>query len=723
LIKQLQRIVLVFVALAVFVPPIRAQAGETEILWDTWGVPHIFAPDNESLFYAFGFAQAHAHGDLILTLYGEARGRAAEYWGADFIESDTKWRTLRVPQRAQEAYEGMSPEYRAYIDAFARGITDYATENPEAVEDSREVVLPITGQDVIAHGIRVMRYEFVARQSFGVARRWQNGELPGQEQELEPTPSATDGGSNGWAIAPSRSASGNAMLIANPHQPWSGFGLWVEAHLVTPDMNLSGAALVGNPTIGVGFNDDLGWTHTVNTRDGWDLYRLVLTETGYVLNGEDTPFTTREEVIAVKDGEPRTITMRESVHGAVVAQRGDEALALRAVGHNVEDAIIQWWEMGRARNFEEFENALRRLGIPMFTVIYADREGNIMHLYNEQVPIRREGDWAFWNNTSLINTSNPAIIPGDNVENIWDFTYHSYDELPRVVNPESGWVQNANETPDTATLPPPLDRADYPPYMLAPAFVFPRPQTSLRLLSSDDSITFEELEQYKNSTFSELTNAVLDDLIAAARDEKYADNDLLQRSADVLEAWDRHTDADSVGAALFTAWALAYPARLGFGVFDVQWDINDPLNTPRGLSDPDAAVEALIEVATQLEAARLIGGGIDVPYGDAFRMRVGDYDLPASGGFDVVGTFRTLTFAQDSDLRFKAVAGESYIALVEFSDPIRAKVLLTYGNSTQPGSPHVGDQLEVFAANEFRDAWRTREDIEANLEDRWVLNP
>ena len=211
----------------------------------------------------------------------------------------------------------------------------------------------------------------------------------------------------------------------------------------------------------------------------------------------------------------------------------------------------------------------------------------------------------------------------------------------------------------------------------------------------------------------------MDDLIALAAQ---SDDELVQQAGDVLANWDRHADAESVGTVLFAAWANDYITPRALSAFVTPWSIDDPLNTPRGIADPDAALQSLQKVAKQLNALRALGGGIDVKYGDVFRLRYGDYDLPANGAPDLLGTFRVLTFVQDRDLRFRPVHGNSYIAVVEFSDPVHAKVLLSYGNSSQPGSPHMGDQLELFARKELRDAWLTRPDIEAHLEDRTVFD-
>ncbi len=705
------RLLLILIAVFMLISPFQLIAQDeigdnAEILWDVWGVPHIYAPDNESLFYAFGWAYMQAHGDLLLKLFGEARGRAAEYWGEDYLDSDILVHTVDIPGQARASYAAQTDEFRSYLDAFAAGLTAYATANPDLIGDQWEIVLPVTGEDILANGIRSLRYVFLARAGLQVAGLWADPVLIG--------------GSNAWAVGPSRSASGNAMLVINPHQPWFDIGLWFEAHLISPDVNIYGASLMGSPVINVGFNQNLGWAHTVNTHDGWDLYNLTLTEdgTGYLFDGEERTFETSEVTIQVlqADGELEAVplTVRRSVHGPVVALDDEgTALALRVVGDEAYGAAQQWWDMGRASNLDEFQDVMARLQIPMFTVMYADRAGNIMHLFNEIVPVREEGDWEFWNGVLLTNPDDEySIIPGDTSRYLWT-EFHPYEDLPRVINPDSGWLQNANEPPWTTTFPLAIYYEDYPAYMAPPPFMWPRPQRSARMLYEDDSITFDELLAYKHSTFVELTVQLLDELIAAAYE--FGD-ELTVRAADILAAWDRQTNADSVGAALFTLWFVNYVAPIGVDVFAVQWDIDDPFNTPYGLSDPQGAVEGLTMSARQLELTRPLGGGIDVPYGDAFRLRVGDYDLPANGGFGQIGIFRVLTFTQDSDLRFRPVHGDSFVAVIEFSDPVYAEVLLSYGNATQPGSPHIGDQLTLFAEQELRTAWFTRAEVEANLE-------
>ncbi|MEO1086713.1 MAG: penicillin acylase family protein, partial [Acidobacteriota bacterium] len=181
----------------------------------------------------------------------------------------------------------------------------------------------------------------------------------------------------------------------------------------------------------------------------------------------------------------------------------------------------------------------------------------------------------------------------------------------------------------------------------------------------------------------------------------------------VLEAWDRRADADSRGAVLFEA--IFSELRKADVLFAEPWDASSPLSTPDGFKDPARAAGAVSEAAAAVESAH---GALDVPWGDVYRLRLGGHDLPASGGPGALGIFRVLHFvAQDDGVRV-ANRGDAYVSVVEFGDRLRARSILAYGNASQPGSKHIGDQLPLFARGELRPVWRTRSEIEAHLERR-----
>jgi acyl-homoserine-lactone acylase len=677
-----------FAAPATAQQPTYAPRAGTEILWDTYGVPHVFARDERSMFYAFGWAQMQSHADLLLRLYGQARGRAAEYWGADYLDSDRWVRVNGVPERGQLWYRQTKPRFRAFIDAFVAGANAYAEQNPARVSPEFKVVLPLRGSDVLAHTNRVMQYSFVS-----------------DARMVQAATEAISRGSNGWAIAPKRSASGNALLLANPHLPWGDLFTWYESQLVSPDLQVYGATLVGLPMICIAFNDHLGWTHTVNTLDGADLYDLTLVPGGYRFNGAVRAFEQTQELIRVREGQSYrvdTLTILRSVQGPVIARTANRAIALRVVGNDQPHLLEQYWNMGRAENLSEFEDAIRPLQLPMFTIIYADRDGHIMHAFNGRVPVKLRGDWAFWN----------RMVPGDTSELVWART-HTYQELPKVIDPESGWLQNANDPPWSTTIPAALDPGRFPSYMAPrtpPAF---RPQHSLRLLNSDSSITFEELVKYKHSTRLELGDRIVDELAAAARAHG---SSRARQAADVLQAWDRSTNANSRGAVLFDAFYRGTMRRRwpGNSLFAVRWSESRPLSTPDGLSDAEQAVAVLDEAAALVEQT---WGALDVRWGDVYRLRRDSLDLPANGGPSDLGAFRVLGFERTGNT-FTATSGDSYVAAIEFSRPVRARTLISYGNASQPGSPHRIDQLPLFARQELRPVWLQREEIMRHLEER-----
>jgi acyl-homoserine-lactone acylase len=388
----------------------------------------------------------------------------------------------------------------------------------------------------------------------------------------------------------------------------------------------------------------------------------------------------------------------------VIARNGGKAYALRVAGLDQPHIAGQYLAMARARDLAEFEAALARLQMPMFNVIYADRDGHVLYVFNGRVPVRSSGGWDDWS----------GVVRGDTSATLWT-RVHDYDDLPRVLDPPSGWVQNANDPPWTSTLPP-LDPAGYPPY-LAPTGMEFRPQRSARMLSEDESISFEEMIEDKHSTRMELADRILDELVPAAQ----ARGGLAARAAEVLAAWDRSADAESRGAVLFFAFCRELAQRLG-GAFGrglaVRWDPARPLETPDGLAEPDTAAAALAAAASSVEDTF---GALDVPWGEVYRLRRDTLDLPGNGADERLGVFRVTTYEEDQDGRFRAIQGDSYVFAIEFSDPLRAMGLLGYGNWSRPGSTHRTDQLSLYAQKRLRPIWRSRGEIEAHLEHREVL--
>ena len=693
--KSIRRRLVLLVFATFWLSPVCARAAGNEILWDRYGVAHVYAKSTDDMFFGYGWAQTKSHGDALLKLYAEARGRAAEIWGPS-EETNDRWMAINgVPERTHDWLARQSPEFRAHLAAFARGINAYAAAHPDALSPQARKVLPVSAADVLGHSLRLFQYVYLAPPTIV-------DHLPAPAEEpKEPQ------GSNGWAIAPSRSTSGHAMLLMNPHLPWAtGWSTYYEIQLKAPGVDLYGASQVGLPVLRFCFSDYLGFTQTVNYPNNVTLYRITATPGGYRFDGKVLPFTVSHRAVKVlqADGSMKSepIEVRSTVQGPIVAEAGGAPVAMRVAGLDRPKALEQYWRMATAHDFAGYEAAERMQQVPSFNVIYADRDGHIQYLFNGLVPKKQGRDLKYW----------AGLVPGDRSDTLWT-SYLSYDELPKATDPKVGAAQNSNDPPWNAGWPATQDPKPYANEIASDA-VNLRMERGVHMLADTPTISFEALAAMKWSDRSELADRVLPDLIQAA--QLYG-TDLAKQAAGVLAGWDRSTAADSRGALLFLDWSDRKGAVSGGGGagFAHPYDMTRPLTTPSGLADPKAAAAALDAAAQDMLAAT---GALDTPWGKVMRIRTGGVDLPASGGPGRIGVFDVIDFTPPADGVRTATFGDSFIASVSFDQPSRAKVLMTYGNASQPGSPHIADQAPLLARHEYRDAWRTRADVEANLESK-----
>jgi acyl-homoserine-lactone acylase len=667
----------------------QAPAGRGEILWDSYGVPHIYGKDEPAVFYGFGYATAQNHGDVVLRLYGQARGRAAEYFGPAEAESDRWVLANDVYERAGDWYRQEPAAFRANLDAFAEGINAYARAHPDKLDPAVRQVLPVTGVDVMAHAHKLMNFQYVA---------------PAQRT----LGANADAGSNAWAVAPAKSASGNTLLLANPHLPWAPSQLtYFEADLNGPGLKMYGATQVGLPVLRFAFNERMGFTNTVNNILGATNYELKLADGGYLFDGQVRPFAVKTKTYKVRQPDGRlkteTLEIRSSVHGPVFARADGKTVAVRVAGLDRPGGLRQYWDMGKSKSFAEYQAVMKRLQVPSFNIVYADREGHIQYLHNGILPKHSDGDVPYWS----------GLVPGDTSKTLWT-EIHPYEDLPKVVDPATGYVQNTNDPPWVSTWPQAIRAKDYPAYVANPGPLSLRAQHSSHMMADAPKLSFDDFVRRKTSTHVLMTDRVLDELIAAASGSTDPD---VREATQVLKAWDRTVGADARGALLFETWArkFAGPNFMSDANYRVRWDPARPIDTPSGLKDPAAAVEMLKAAAVE---ARAQHGALDRPFGEVSRFHLGAVDVPGSGGFGNMGVFHVITWSPLKDGRRTPVHGETWVSMVEFSTPLKAKGLMSYGNSTQPGSPHRSDQLKHLSQQTYRTLWTTRSDVEQNLESR-----
>jgi len=391
------------------------------------------------------------------------------------------------------------------------------------------------------------------------------------------------------------------------------------------------------------------------------------------------------------------------VHGPVFKARDGKTVALRVAGLDRPGCLQQYWDMGRSKSFAELQTILARLDVPTFNIVYADKEGHIEYLDNGILPKHDQGDLKYWK----------GLVPGDTSKTLWTET-HPYADLPKVIDPPSGYVQNTNDPPWVATYPQVIQFKDFPPYVATNGPMSLRAQQSSHLMADPPKISYEDFIARKLSTHVLMADRVLDELVAAAS----ADPDPeVQKAVELFKAWNRQDDADSRAALLFETWARKFsgPNFQSDANFKVRWSPDKPIDTPSGLKDPAQAVAMLKDAIAETKS---LYGAIDRPFGEVSRFALDKVDLPGNGGFGNEGVFRVITWGGMAKGVRTPQHGETWMSLVEFSTPIKAMGLMSYGDSTQPGSPHRSDQLKYLSEKTFRTLWTTRAQVEQHLEAR-----
>jgi acyl-homoserine-lactone acylase len=514
-------------------------------------------------------------------------------------------------------------------------------------------------------------------------------------------------GSNMWAFAPSRTQSGHAILMGNPHQPWEPVSTYYEAHLTVPGkLDFYGSTFIGRPILTGGWNEFLGWSHTVNSPFLEQIYELDLDPQQadhYLFEGGSVPLERDDVTIRVKSEGKPTAESRTFWHtplGPVVDRRVGKVYVLRSACYDNYRAYEQWLRMMQAKSYDEFRKTVEMNQIPMFNICYSDRAGNIFYLWNGTVPILPHPD----KKTEAVHAARWS--------DVWT-RFHVTADLPQLFNPPGGYVQNCNSPPYLTNLFAPLDPKNYPSYF-SPDDLSLRTQHSLRLVHNDRKFSLEEVCELKHSPLMLLAERVKADLVAALRAEPATPE--LEEAIRTLKAWDNTVSADSRGGTLFANWWDRYAARnpetgTQVGQFAVPWRRAEPMTTPRGLSDGKRAVAKFHEALREVNESY---ARPDVAWGDVHRIRKGkSVDLSVSGGDGLMGCFRVVDFRKDRDGKLAAWRGDGWVFAVEFSQPPKAYTVVAYSQSDVPGSPHFSDQAALFSAGKMKRAAFTDAEIEA----------
>lgn len=673
-------------------------ADEALIYRDDWGVPHVDAQTNDAAVFAFAYAQAEDYFWQVEDNFILSLGRYSEVHGSKGLNSDLLNRAFEIVRNARATYDHTDAEVHAICESFALGLNYYLLTHPEVTP---RLIKRFEPWHVLALG-RHMTIELCFRYT-----RLQSSYMPRTHRIIWP---AT--GSNGWAIAPSRTASGHAMLLVNPHQPWFGFGQLYEGHVRSQEggWNFSGGTLFGNPLFVVGHNEHLGWTLTTNEPDIADVWRVTFDDPAHPLryryDGGYREAVEWPETILVRSGQTmnrREYTFRKTHHGPIVVREDEQHfLAANIAGLQGTLLLSQTLQMMKSQELGQFKAAVGMLQFPIMNVMYADQAGNIFYLYGGRVPKR---DPQF-------NWSLP--VDGSDPRTTWQGV-HTADELPQVLNPAGGYVQNCNSSPFTTTLVGNPDRSAFPSYMIEDADDDKRRAKRSRQL----------LEGLEDATFEDVMAAAFDTTIYWAQSElpRYAQRfeDLKTRDPELaarvepyfthLVNWDCRITARSTQATLCEEWyellhGLDYPAEKLL---------------PEFVADPDLEFRALIQAAAKLQSMH---GTWRVPWGELFRAQRKENvaellalpfadsrpSLPCLAGPGPMGVVYTAYYTPSirvpliKTLRKRyGLIGATYMALYEFGPRIRGASLLNFGEcGGDPNSPHFFDQAKLLSEQKMK---------------------
>lgn len=525
-----------------------------------------------------------------------------------------------------------------------------------------------------------------------------------------------DDGSNAWAFAPSRTRSGRAILLRNPHLQWNAG--YYEAHITVPGVvDFYGDFRIGGPFAVVGgFNKDLGWSTTNNAQDLDQIYSFDVAPNNpdhYLLDGKAVPLTRELVTAQYRNGPGVSSETREywsTQFGPVIHRANGKVYVFKYAGDGEFRAGEQFLRMMRSKSLAEWRSAMKLRARTTSNFTYADRDGNIFFIWNASLP---KLPHAPVNETTAVHASKKA--------DVWT-EYVPFDSLPQLLNPPGGYVHNENSSPHYTNVRGPINTKDAFPNFEPPRLSL-RSQLAIQLIDNDEKYSLEDVVRLKHSYRALLADRVKPDLLAAL---KASEPDSAMSSAiQLLERWDNTTSPESRGSVLFQTWWTHYsgirpPERTqpfaASRVFAKVWSIDDPLKTPSGLADRANAV-ASFKWAMQDVTRRY--GSIDVAWGDVYRVRRGKVDVPVGGCGNDLGCFRIMGFTRADDGKMVANSGDGWVLAVEFGDTPRAYSVLSYGQSRLPSSPYFDDQATMFARGEMKKVAFTAADVDAGAIKRY----
>ncbi|MFL6416582.1 MAG: acylase [Bryobacteraceae bacterium] len=687
-----------------------AHARDVTIIRDDWGIAHVYGKTDPDAVFGMIYAQAEDDFNRVETNYLNALGRLAEVEGESKVYQDLRMKLFIDPDDLQNEYLA-SPEWlQKLMVAFADGLNFYLAKHPELKPR------------VIAHFEPWMALSFSEGSIGGDIERVKLDELEAFYGKTslkqvamadEPRP-AEPSGSNGIAIAPSNTVNHHALLLINPH---TSFFFRSELQMVSNEgLNAYGAATWGQFFLYQGFNDRAGWMHTSSGVDAIDEYAETVSKRSdgvYAKYGNGArPLTVKNITVPYKSPSGmarKKFTTYFSSHGPIVRMQGNKWISIRLMQEHIK-ALTQSYTRTKARDYKSYRETMELKANSSNNTIFADADGDIAYFHGNYIPRRdTKFDW-----TKVVDGSNPATD--------WQGLL-TVDETPHLLNPRSGWLYNCNNWPWSAAGPDSPRRTDYPRYV-ENGTESSRGLHAIRVLENRKNFTLESLVSAAYDSYLPWFDKSLPALLESWN-EAPASHPLRAKLAEpiaALRSWNRGWAVDSVATSLAVFWGEEiWRERLGTSRRG-DLSLADYVLTK---SSPEHLLDSLGKACDRLTSDF---GTWKIPWGEINRYQrltaeiaqpFNDSKPSIAVGFTSsrwgsLAAFEARPYPGTK--KWYGTSGNSFVAVVEFGDKVRAKAITAGGESGFPGSPHFNDEAQRYSTGNLRDVYFYRDQLKGHTE-------
>jgi len=680
------------------------QARAVTIVRDDWGIAHVYGKTDADAVFGMVYTQAEDDFNRVETNYITAMGRLAEAEGESKIYQDLRMKIFIYPAALKKDY-AKSPEWlRKLMDAFADGLNYYLAKHPDVTPRVIKHFEPWMALSFTEGSIGGDIEKINLNQLQAFYGKTPLGGAAVQEDEEYAEPS----GSNGMAIAPSNTVSHHALLLINPH---TSFFFRSELQMASDEgLNAYGAVTWGQFFIYQGFNERTGWMHTSSGVDAVDEYLETVIKKGdkvfYKYGSEERPLIAEEITVPYKAASgmaEKKFTIYRTHHGPVIRESNGKWVSIRLMQEPIK-ALEQSYTRTKQKDYKSYRETMELKANSSNNTIFADADGDIAYFHGNFIPRRDTSfDWKQPVDGSIAATEWKGLL--------------NVDELPQLLNPKTGWLYNSNNWPWSAAGESSPKQKDYPAYV-ENGGESARGLHAVRVLEHKKDFTLDSLIAAAYDSYLTWFEKPLPALIKAW-DDAPASNPLKAELAEqiaLLRNWDLRWAADSVPTSVAVFWGEDIRRRAGG-------------RRGGGGSPGDAPAQQLLEsLAAASDKLATDFGSWKTPWGDInrFQRLTGDIVQPFNdGGPSIPVAFTSATYgslasfgarAYPGTKKWYGTSGNSFVAVVEFGDKVRAKAVTAGGESGHPESPHFNDEAQRYATGGLRDVYFYRAQLRGHTE-------